>query len=55
MEKFENEQAYVAMELTKVWAIEKGKRYDNYINEDDIADAFNTIYKMIGKASKGER
>jgi hypothetical protein len=46
--KFDNDYAYIAMELTKTWAIEKNKKYDNYINVEDIANAFNTIYKMIG-------
>ena len=41
----ENEQAYVAMELTKAWIA----KYDNYINEEDIIDTFNIIYKGIGK------
>ena len=32
---FENEQAYVAMELTKAWIAAKNEKYDNYINEED--------------------
>lgn len=46
---FENEQAYVAMELTKSWIAAKNTKYDNYINEEDIAKAFNTIYTKIGR------
>lgn len=46
---FENEQAYVAMELTKAWIAAKNEKYDDYINEEDIVDTFNTIYKGIGK------
>ncbi len=48
--KFENEQAFVAMRLTEAWIEAKNKKYDNYINEDDIANAFNKIYKIIGEA-----
>lgn len=47
--KFENEQAFVAMRLTEAWIEAKNKKYDNYINEDDIANAFNKIYKIIGE------
>ena len=47
--KFENEQTFVAMRLTEAWIEAKNKKYDNYINEDDIANAFNKIYKIIGE------
>ena len=48
--KFENEQAFIAMRLTEAWIEAKNKKYDNYINEDDIANTFNKIYKIIGEA-----
>ena len=48
--QFENEQAYVAMELTKAWIAAKNVKYSNYINEEDIVNVFNTIYRGIGKA-----
>ena len=52
--QFENEQAYVAMELTKAWIAAKNEKFDNYINEDDVANAFNKIYRTIGKVREDE-
>lgn len=52
--QFENEQAYVAMELTKAWITAKNEKFDNYINEDDVANAFNKIYRTIGKVREDE-
>ena len=52
--QFENEQAYVAMELTKAWIAAKNEKFDNYINEDDVANAFNKIYRTIGKVGEDE-
>lgn len=46
---FENEQAYVAMELTKSWISAKSLKYDSYIDEEDIIKVFNAIYLNIGK------
>lgn len=52
--QFENEQAYVAMELTKAWIAAKNEKFDNYINEDDIGKAFCQIYKIISNVGKDE-
>ena len=52
--QFENEQAYVAMELTKAWIAAKNKKFDNFIHEDDVANAFNKIYRTIGKVRTDE-
>ena len=30
------------------------KKFDNYINEEDVANAFNKIYRTIGKAGEDE-
>lgn len=47
--KLENERAFIAMRLTEAWIEAKNKKYDNYINENDISEAFREIYTEIGK------